>query len=193
MIVISETSHNNSSTGLTKFQIKVILIKVISKNEHYLSTKKKKKEKDPWFQETTKDKRREKGYFKSKTKEKKKVNSLNFLMLDKKHRLKEKKDFEEVIKKGKFYSEDLLVFKKIKNNLSRTRVGFVVSQKVSKKAVVRNKIKRRLRQIIKTNLAEIKPGFDIIFFTKKGIEEKDFSEIKKTIEKLLKKAKLLND
>jgi len=114
-------------------------------------------------------------------------------MLDKKHRLKEKKDFEEVIKKGKFYSEDLLVFKKIKNNLSRTRVGFVVSQKVSKKAVVRNKIKRRLRQIIKTNLAEIKPGFDIIFFTKKGIEEKDFSEIKKTIEKLLKKAKLLND
>ena len=112
-------------------------------------------------------------------------------MLSKQYRLKKKKDFDEVIKKGKFFKENFLVLKKAKNNLRWTRVGFVVSQKVAKKAVIRNKIKRRLRETVGTNLSRIRPGYDIIFFSKKGIEEKEFLEIKKSIEKLLKKAKLL--
>ncbi len=113
-------------------------------------------------------------------------------MLAKKYRLKKKKDFEKVIKKGKFFEENFLVLKKMKNNLSWTRIGFVVSQKVSKKAVIRNKIKRRIREVIKVNLNKIKSGYDIIFFTKKGIEEKSFSEIKNSVETLLKEARLFN-
>lgn len=112
-------------------------------------------------------------------------------MLTKKYRLTKKKDFDKVAKGGKFFKENFLVLKKIKNNLQWTRVGFVVSQKISKKAVVRNKIKRRLREIVKVNLNKIKSGYDIIFFTKKGIEKKEFLEIKKIIENLLQKAELI--
>ena len=112
-------------------------------------------------------------------------------MLSKKYCLKRKKDFERVIKKGKKIEKNFLVLKFFRNSLDVTRTGFVVSQKVSKKAILRNKIKRRLREIIKINLPNLEPGYDLIFFTKKGIIEKNFLEIKDTAEQILKKAKLI--
>lgn len=113
-------------------------------------------------------------------------------MLPKKHRLKKKRDFDLVFKKGKVSFEKFLVLKKLENSLKESRFGFVVSLKISKKAKDRNKVKRRLREVIKNKLPQVKPGYDIIFFSKKGIEEKDFKEIKEIVEKLLKEAKLIS-
>ena len=111
-------------------------------------------------------------------------------MLAKKHCLKRKKDFQKVSQRGKKIEIDFLVLKFLRNSLDVTRIGFVVSQKVSKKAFLRNKIKRRLREIIKMDLSNLEPGYDLIFFTKKGIIEKDFLEIKNVVEQILGKAKL---
>jgi len=113
-------------------------------------------------------------------------------MLDKKNCLKKKKDFKKIIEDGKKIEKEFLVLKFSKNSLGDvTRIGFVVSQKVAKKAFLRNKIKRRLREIVKNNLDNLKSGYDLIFFTKKAIKEKDFLEMKKTVEQILKQAKLL--
>lgn len=112
-------------------------------------------------------------------------------MLPKLNRLKKRKDFERVLGRGILLREDFLFLKKIENNLSFSRIGFIVSQKISKKAVIRNRIKRRLREIIRLNLPIIKSGYDFVFFTKKGIEDKQFSEIKNEVEKLIKRAKLI--
>jgi len=113
-------------------------------------------------------------------------------MLDKKNCLKKKKDFQKVIKQGKKIEKEFLVLKFSENILKDvSRIGFIVSQKISKKAYLRNKIKRRLREIIKDNLDNLKPGYDLIFFTKKAIKEKDFLEIEKIVKQILKQAKLL--
>ncbi len=114
-------------------------------------------------------------------------------MLLKKHRLRKKKDFERVSEKGKLLTKDFLVLKTVKNNLKLARVGLVVSRKVSKKAVQRNKVKRKLREAVRNNIRKIKVGYDLIFFTKKGIEKKSFSEIKKMVEDLLVRAKLFKE
>lgn len=114
-------------------------------------------------------------------------------MLAKKHCLKRKKDFQKTIQRGRKIEKDFLVLKFFENSLKTTRIGFVVSRKVSKKAYLRNKIKRRLREIIKTNLPNLKPGHDLIFFTKKGIIKKSFREIKEVVEQILKKAKLVRE
>ena len=112
-------------------------------------------------------------------------------MLPEEYRLKKKKDFQKVIQKGKKTGEGFLILRSLKNKLKGTRIGFVVSQKVAKRASLRNKIKRRLREAIRPNLGKIKSGYDLIFFTKKGIEEKDFWQIKEAVIKLLQRAKLL--
>ena len=113
-------------------------------------------------------------------------------MLPKPNRLTKKKDFERVIKQGKGVGGVFLILKFVKQGLSENRVGFVVSKKISNKAVVRNKVKRRLREAVRMSLSNLKPGYDLVFFTKKGIEEKEFVEIEKVIKQLLTRAGLLS-
>jgi len=113
-------------------------------------------------------------------------------MLFNRNRLRKKKDFEKVLKEGKSFREDSLVLKIKKNKLQEVRFGFIVSQKVSKKAVIRNKVKRRLREAVKEEINKIRKGFDIILISLPSIKGKDFQEIKTTIKKLFNKAKILS-
>ncbi len=111
-------------------------------------------------------------------------------MLSKKNRLTKKKDFEAVFKNSKTFKQGFLVLKTAKNNLGINRFGFVVSLKVSKKAVVRNRVKRRLRETVKLEIKNNnkKEGIDAIFISLPEIERKSFSEIKEGAIKLLKKS-----
>ena len=111
-------------------------------------------------------------------------------MLPKENRLKKKRDFEQVFKRGIGLKEDFLFLKIKKNNFGKKRFGFIVSQKVSKKAILRNRIKRKLREIIREKLPSIKPGIDGVLVAQPGLEKKDFSEIKETINSLFKRAKV---
>lgn len=112
-------------------------------------------------------------------------------MLAKINRLKKRKDFELIFKKGKKFKEDFLVLKIIKNNLNQSRFGFIVGGKISKKATLRNKIKRRLRELVRKKLEKIKKGFDAILIAKEGLENKDFWELEEIINKLFSKAKII--
>lgn len=111
-------------------------------------------------------------------------------MLFRENRLKNKKDFEKIFEQGKGFKQDFLFLKIIENNLKKARFGFVVSKKVSKKAVVRNKIKRRLREIVRNKLKQeqIKIGIDGVLVALQGIDEKEFEEIEKIIDTLFNKA-----
>lgn len=111
-------------------------------------------------------------------------------MLPKENRLKKKKDFNKVAAGDQQISGNFLILKFQSNDLSVARVGFVVSKKVSKKAVLRNKVKRRLREAVRAELARVRPGFDLVFFTRREIKEKEFSDIQQLVKQLLEKAKL---
>lgn len=110
-------------------------------------------------------------------------------MLFSKNRLRKKKDIENVLrsKSGKSVAVSFLGARFLANGLSYSRVGFVVSKKISKKAVVRNKVKRRLREISRGFMGNFKQGLDIIIFTKPEIAKSEFSQIKNDLETLLKK------
>lgn len=94
------------------------------------------------------------------------------------------KDFDNVFKKGKTIANKFVFLKVVKNNLDITRFGWIVSTKISKKAVIRNKIKRQLREISRENLSNIKPGFDIAIVVKPKILDKSYQEIKHELENL---------
>lgn len=106
-------------------------------------------------------------------------------MLPKASRIKKKNDFDAVFQKGKSFKTSLLVLKIVKNGLKHNRFGFIVSKKVSKKAVVRNKIRRRLAKISSEAPKNKEMGSDFVFIALPGIEKKDFSEIKDSAGKLL--------
>ncbi|MCX6720067.1 MAG: ribonuclease P protein component, partial [Candidatus Staskawiczbacteria bacterium] len=102
-------------------------------------------------------------------------------MLPKINRIKNKKDFEVIFRKGINFKNSLFILKFLKNDLGKNRFGFVVSQKVSKKAVIRNKVRRRLVEAVKKENEKIKIGTDLVFIALPGIEKKEFSEIKEAL------------
>jgi len=112
-------------------------------------------------------------------------------MLPRENRLKKEEDFKKVFKKGRGFTNDLFVLKVIKNNLDISRFAFVISKKISKKATIRNRIKRRLDNVIRVDLPKIKKGWDGIIIVLPGAEIKDFKEIEEDINQLLEKARLI--
>ncbi|MDP2664160.1 MAG: ribonuclease P protein component [bacterium] len=114
-------------------------------------------------------------------------------MFRKENRLQKEKDIERVFKKGKGVKESFLVLKSVGNGLAENRFAVVVSQKVAKKASLRNKIRRRLREAIKEKRGRTRSGLDVVLVVLPGFEKKDFGEIKKSLTKVFLKAKLLEE
>ena len=112
-------------------------------------------------------------------------------MLPKQNRLKNKRDFNGVFKHSRGYRDNFLLLKARKNDLAFSRFGIVVSKKVSKKAVVRNKIRRRLSGIIKKDLAKIKKGVDVVLVASPGLEKEKFEKLEEEMKRILKKAGIL--
>ncbi|MDD3284886.1 MAG: ribonuclease P protein component [Patescibacteria group bacterium] len=112
-------------------------------------------------------------------------------MIAKKFRFGKKADFDRVFNsQNKFYSNNFVLrFYKTKN--LNNRFSIVVSKKISKKAVVRNKIRRRVYEILRFNLEKMKISYDIIFLVKKGVVDMEYFDIEKEIFYILKKSRLL--
>lgn len=113
-------------------------------------------------------------------------------MLPKINRLRKKQDFDRVFKKSITVKTGYFVFKAAKNDLGIKRVAFIVSQKVSKKAVIRNQIRRRLSAATNLEFKNIKEGADMVFIALPQIKEADSQKINKEVFSALNKARLLN-
>lgn len=99
-------------------------------------------------------------------------------MLKRKFRLPKKKlGAKKSLNVGDF------VLKTSENNLGLSRFGFVVSKKIDKRAVVRNKSKRFFRSYIEENLDKIKPGHDFLFILRKVPEKATRVKIKEVFNK----------
>ncbi len=106
-------------------------------------------------------------------------------MLSNQNRLREEKDFLNVLKRGRAKTSEFLSVKFIKNNLDFCRIGFLTGAKIFKKAVIRNKIKRRLREAIRKQLPVGVTGYDMVLIARKGIENKKTGEIELLLKFLL--------
>lgn len=111
-------------------------------------------------------------------------------MFKKINRLTKDKDFDNVFKKGRSSYNKILGIKTLVNNLTYCRFGILVSTKISKKAVERNKIKRRVRDIITKQTDNLKLGYDIIIIALPEIINKEYCDIKKSILYNFKKVNL---
>lgn len=112
-------------------------------------------------------------------------------MLPKAHRLTRESDFKKIAKEAKSVHSRLFLLKKLSSLEKQTKFGIVISTKVSKKATIRNKVKRQTREIIHLNLPQIKPNYKVVIIVKNNIVDKDYQEIEKDLESILKKAKLI--
>ena len=88
-------------------------------------------------------------------------------MLASKNRLKKKINFARIEIDGKMIqSKSFGMGIYNRNDNEPSHFGFIISTKISKKAVIRNRIKRIMSEVIRINLKNIKDGYDILFLIK---------------------------
>ncbi len=102
--------------------------------------------------------------------------------------LTKEKQFSLVYNEGRLIKGRLLSIRIMPNSLGISRYGFIVGKRVGN-AVVRNRVKRLLREI--SRQIPIKPGWDIVFFTNPKSAAAGYNEIKELTLSLLSKAQLL--
>ena len=81
----------------------------------------------------------------------------------------------------------VLVYRK--NGTNGNRIGFSVSKKYGN-AVARNKIRRRLKEIVATEGLKLKAGYDMIFVVRKNARDADFSQLRQAVGVLFTKTGL---
>jgi len=111
-------------------------------------------------------------------------------MLKRDNRIGRNKEFDRAFKIGQSFYGKILGLKVVDNDLEISRLGVLISTKVSKKAVIRNKFKRQIKQIIRTELPELKKGKDLVIIVFPQILDKNFQEISLFLKNSLRQLKL---
>jgi len=106
-------------------------------------------------------------------------------------RLKRRSDFLRVQAAGRKWVSTTLILQVADNDAGICRFGITVSKKTSKSAVIRNRIKRRLRAILCDVLPQhAKPGLDYVVIGRAVAETKDYADLEKDLIWCLKRMEL---
>lgn len=106
-------------------------------------------------------------------------------MLKRSYRLRKDRDFQKLYRTGRRYTTDHFVIYYLPSSFEYTQVGFVVSKKVSKSAVVRNKLRRRATAIIEEYYPNFSQTLTIIVLIRKDFSLISPAELQKEMNRLI--------
>lgn len=99
-------------------------------------------------------------------------------------------DFQHIQGQSRTRAHPALLLRYRRNELSHTRFGISTGRRVGS-AVVRNRIRRRLREILRRLSARIEPGWDILIVARVPAAESTQAELETFLERLIQQAGLL--
>lgn len=91
-------------------------------------------------------------------------------------------------RQGRSWAHPLLILAADRNELGWSRFGFVVSRRVGG-AVVRNRVKRRLREAVHRHLDEVPAGWDVVLVARAPVATASFADIEAAVSRLLARAR----
>lgn len=116
--------------------------------------------------------------------------------LRREQRLRSPRDFGRVRTSGRRASSGTLTLGYARQQESPepglTRIGFSVGKRVSKAAVVRNRVRRRLREITRRLLKDIPPGWDLVLTARPSAAAAEYATLERDVRLLLRRARLLS-
>ena len=112
--------------------------------------------------------------------------------MNSRYTLKKNSDFQRLYARGKSAVNPYLVVYCRKNREGRTRFGYTVSSKLGH-AVVRNRVRRRLREIVRLNRARLVPGYDVVVVARSRAVDCEYRRLEEAFLRALKKLGLLTE
>jgi ribonuclease P protein component len=111
--------------------------------------------------------------------------------LSKQVRLRKSKKFQFVYTTGKSYANKLAVLYVMPNEQNLLHVGFAAGKRLGC-AVVRNRVKRLLREAYRLNQDKVTQGYDLILVGRQPIVKTGLADVEKAFLDLCKRARILN-
>ncbi len=106
--------------------------------------------------------------------------------MKKKDIVKDNRYFNQIIKEGKSLKNEHYIIYIMKSNLENPKFGFAVGKKIGN-AVTRNKVKRRIKNIVTANIQSFTAYNDYIIIAKKSCKDEKYDKLLTSMEKLLEK------
>jgi len=110
--------------------------------------------------------------------------------MGKQERLRKNSEFAYVFERGRMWASELVVLKAVPNELGYSRYGLITSKRLGQ-AVVRNRVRRLLREVTRTT--PTKSGWDMVFIARVKAATASYREIDTAVAGLLKRARILTD
>ena len=104
--------------------------------------------------------------------------------------LKENYEFRRMYQKGASAVSGAMVLYCRKNRLGRNRLGVTVSAKLGH-AVIRNRARRRLREVYRLNQVHLRRGYDMVLVARGRTLSASWKELNETFLRLCRKLDLL--
>jgi len=100
------------------------------------------------------------------------------------------KDFAALVERGTMRSHPLLATRVLRTDLGSTRFGLATSRAIGS-AVVRNRVRRRLREGLRSMAPELRPGWDVLIIARPGLVATDRRQMHDTLARLLRRSGVL--
>jgi ribonuclease P protein component len=107
--------------------------------------------------------------------------------MQRQYRLRERNDFARLRQRGRVYRHPLVVLSLLPNALPYNRYGFITTKSLGK-AVVRNRVRRLLREAVRQLHPRLKPGFDMVFIVRPGMLNQPLDTVQHTTMDLCNRA-----
>ncbi|MYC33424.1 MAG: ribonuclease P protein component [Chloroflexi bacterium] len=103
------------------------------------------------------------------------------------HRLTASARITDIHRHGRSVANGFLVLRISPNDLGRSRFCFVAGKRVGN-AVVRNRVKRRLREVVRNS--NLQPGWDAIIMARRGAGDATYGELERAVHNLMRRTNL---
>lgn len=105
--------------------------------------------------------------------------------------LRRRADFEQVFESGQLVRGRSLAVRVLERGEGPARVGFAIGKRLDKRAVVRNRVRRRLRDAIRP--LPLRDGYDIVVLGRRSALTASFSALREDVGGLLRRAGLVEE
>ena len=95
-------------------------------------------------------------------------------------------DFEALQRDGVSSGTPVVAVRVRRTDLAETRFGISTSKRVGS-AVIRNRARRRIREVLRASLHRMTPGWDVLVVARPPIVDADYEALAATIDRLLRK------
>ncbi|MEO6397824.1 MAG: ribonuclease P protein component [Tepidiformaceae bacterium] len=109
--------------------------------------------------------------------------------MERARRLRKGTEFDTAFSKGTVIGSSLLAVRYVANGSGVTRWGFAVGKRLAKRAVVRNRLKRRIREVARR--LDVAPGYDFVVVARPALLVAERSAIEPGLRRVLDRAGLL--